>query len=85
MAIGVVAILTIRRIGEEAAAWIDLRFAKLTTLKRLTLQRPGAQHRRTESLFETVASRISQTLHVPRVAVLLGVDFYKPAYAIWGY
>jgi sigma-B regulation protein RsbU (phosphoserine phosphatase) len=36
-----------------------------------------------KSLLETVAARISQTLHVPQVAVLLGGDgLYRPAYAM---
>jgi sigma-B regulation protein RsbU (phosphoserine phosphatase) len=36
------------------------------------------------SLIETVAARISETLHIPRVAVLLGgvVGPYRPAYAL---
>ena len=35
------------------------------------------------SLLETVAARISETLHVPQVAVLLGgAGFYRPAFAM---
>jgi len=36
-----------------------------------------------KSLLETVAARISETLHVPQVAVLLGgAGFYRPAFAM---
>jgi sigma-B regulation protein RsbU (phosphoserine phosphatase) len=85
IAIGVVAVLTIRRAGDRLRAWIDRRFFREAYDTEQVLTELSDQvHSIIEpkSLLETVASRISQTLHVPRVAVLLGGDLYKPAYAM---
>jgi sigma-B regulation protein RsbU (phosphoserine phosphatase) len=85
LVIGVAAIFTIRRIGEKLRAWIDLRFFREAYDTEQVLTDLSDQVRtivEPKSLLETVASRISQTLHVPQVAVLLGGDFYKPAYAM---
>ena len=85
LVIGVAAIFTIRRIGEKLRAWIDLRFFREAYDTEQVLTELSDQVRtivEPKSLLETVASRISQTLHVPQVAVLLGGDFYKPAYAM---
>jgi sigma-B regulation protein RsbU (phosphoserine phosphatase) len=85
IAIGVVAVLTIRRAGDWLRAWIDRRFFREAYDTEQVLTELSDQVRsivEPKSLLETVASRISQTLHVPQVAVLLGADLYQPAYAM---
>jgi phosphoserine phosphatase RsbU/P len=85
LAIGVAAIFTIRRGGDRLRAWIDRRFFREEYDTELVLTELSDQVRsivEPKSLLETVASRISQTLHVPQVAVLLGGDLYQPAYAM---
>jgi len=82
---GIGVIFTIRRGGDRLRAWIDRRFFREEYDTEQVLTDLSDQVRsivEPKSLLETVASRISQTLHVPQVAVLLGGDFYKPAYAM---
>ena len=84
--VGITAYFTIRRLGDGLRTWVDRRFFR---------ENYNAEHVLTElsdevrsmveprSLLETVAGRISQTLHVPQVAVLLsGGGFYQPAFAM---
>ena len=85
IAVGVVAVLTIRKVGDHLRGWIDRRFFREAYDTEQVLTDLSDQVRsivEPRSLLETVASRISQTLHVPQVAVLLGGDLYKPAYAM---
>jgi phosphoserine phosphatase RsbU/P len=83
---GITAYFTIRRLGDGLRTWVDRRFFR---------ENYNAEHVLTElsdevrsmveprSLLETVAGRISDTLHVPQVAVLLsGGGFYQPAFAM---
>jgi phosphoserine phosphatase RsbU/P len=83
---GVTAYFTIRRLGDSLRTWVDRRFFRenynaehmLTELSEevRSIVEPG-------SLLQTVAGRISATLHVPQVAVLLGGGgFYQPAFAM---
>ncbi len=85
LAIGAVAVFSIRRIGDRLRSWIDRRFFREAYDTEQVLTELSDQVRtivEPKSLLETVASRISQTLHVPQVAVLLGGDLYQPAYAM---
>ena len=85
IAIGLGAIFFIRRAGDHLRAWIDRRFFREAYDTELVLTELSDQVRsliEPKSLLETVASRISQTLHVPQVAVLLGSDIYQPAFAM---
>ena len=86
IAVGILAVFTIRRITERLGAWTDRRFFREAydaeqVLSELSDGVRGMVEAR--SLIETVAARISETLHIPRVAVLLGgVGPYRPAYAL---
>jgi sigma-B regulation protein RsbU (phosphoserine phosphatase) len=86
IALGLVAIFTIRRMTEKTGAWIDRRFFREVydaerVLAELSDGVRGMVDAR--SLIETVAQRIAETLHISRVAVLLGgAGPYRPAYAL---
>jgi len=86
IAVGLAAIFTIRRMTEKTGAWLDRRFFREAydaeqVLAELSDGVRGMVDAR--SLIETVAERISETLHIPRVAILLnGVGAYRPAYAL---
>ena len=85
MVVGVVAVFTVRRAGDRLRDWIDRRFFREAYDTEQVLTELSDEVRsmvEPKSLLETVASRISQTLHVPRVAVLLGSETYQPAYAM---
>ena len=74
IAIGVAMVFTIRRAGDRLRAWIDRRFFREAYDAEQVLTELSEQVRsivENRSL-ETVATRISETLHVPQVAVLLG-------------
>ena len=86
IAAGLLAIFTIRRMTETTGAWLDRRFFREAydaeqVLAELSDGVRGMVDAR--SLIETVAERISETLHISRVAVLLGGGGpYRPAYAL---
>ncbi len=86
IAVGLVAIFTIRRMTEKIGVRIDRRFFREAydaekVLAELSDGVRGMVDAR--SLIETVAERISKTLHISRVAVLLGGGGpYRPAYAL---
>ncbi|HZL68576.1 MAG TPA: SpoIIE family protein phosphatase [Candidatus Limnocylindrales bacterium] len=86
IALGLVAIFTIRSLTEKIGAWIDRRFFREAydaerVLSELSDSVRGMVEAR--SLIETVAERISETLHIPRVAILLnGVGAYRPVCAL---
>jgi phosphoserine phosphatase RsbU/P len=86
IALGIVAALSIRRLGERVRTWVDRRFFRETYNAEQVLTELSEQVRsmvEPKSLLETVAARISETLHVPQVAVLLGGGGpYRPAYAM---
>ena len=86
IAVGLLAIFTIRRLTERVGAWIDRRFFReaYDAEKVLSELSDGVRSMvDVHSLIQTVAERISQTLHIPRVAVLLGGGGpYRPAYAL---
>jgi phosphoserine phosphatase RsbU/P len=85
VAIGVTVALRVREGGERLRGWVDRRFFREAydadrILSELSEQVRGILDR--DALLETVARKISQSLHVERVAVLLrdgGV--FRPALA----
>jgi sigma-B regulation protein RsbU (phosphoserine phosphatase) len=85
IAIGLAAVFGIRHGGDRARDWLDRKFfreaydtdqvlSELSDSVRSMVEVP--------SLVATVAQRISETLHIPRVAVLLQGSDYRPAYAL---
>ncbi len=75
----------IPRLGERLRQWIDRRFFREAYNTDQVLSELSDQVRsmvETRPLIETVAARISNTLHIPQVAVLLGGEPYRPAYAL---
>jgi sigma-B regulation protein RsbU (phosphoserine phosphatase) len=87
-AIGLVvaAIWSLRKRAEQLRIWTDRRFFREAYNAEQVLSELSDQVRsivETRSLIETVAGRISETMHIPRIAVLLGgVGPYRPAYAL---
>jgi sigma-B regulation protein RsbU (phosphoserine phosphatase) len=86
IALGVTAVLIVRRMGGSLRTHIDRRFFREAYNAEQVLTELSEQVRSMvdlKSLLETVASRISETLHVPQIAVLLGAaDSYQPAVAL---
>jgi phosphoserine phosphatase RsbU/P len=84
--VGITAYFTIRRLGDSLRTWVDRRFFRENYNAEQVLTELSEEVRtitETKSLLETVAARISETLHVPQVAVLLGGGgFYQPAFAM---
>jgi sigma-B regulation protein RsbU (phosphoserine phosphatase) len=84
--IGIAAYFTIRKSGDRLRTWLDRRFFRENYNAENVLSELSEQVRsiiETKPLLETVAARISETLHVPQVAVLLGGGgFYRPAFAM---
>ena len=84
--VGITAYFTIRRLGDGVRTWVDRRFFRENYNAENVLTELSEQVRsitETKSLLETVAVRISETLHVPQVAVLLGGGgFYQPTFAM---
>ena len=77
---------SIPRVGERLRTWTDRRFFREAYDAEQVLSDLSDQVRsmvETRPLIETVAARISDTLHIPHVAVLLGGGgLYRPAYAL---
>jgi phosphoserine phosphatase RsbU/P len=86
VAIGLLAIFTIRRMVGRLRAWTDRRFFREAYNTEQILSELSDQVRslvESRPLIETVAARISETLHVPRVAVLLSSGgSFRPAYVL---
>ena len=86
IALGLGAIFVIRRVGDRAGEWVDRRFFREAYDAEQVLGELSDNVRsmvEVPSLLATVAERISQTLHIPQVAVLLGgAGPYRPAYAL---
>jgi sigma-B regulation protein RsbU (phosphoserine phosphatase) len=83
---GATAVWRISRRADKLRGWIDRRFFRETYNAEQVLSDLSDQVRsivETRPLIETVAVRISETLHIPQVAVLLGGSGpYRPAYAL---
>ena len=86
MAVGLAAVVTIRRLGDRLRIWVDRCFFREAYDAEHMLSELSEQVRamvEPKSMLETVAARISETLHVPQVAVLLGGgEMYLPAFAM---
>src|ERR1700674_57545 len=86
IALAAVAVWKMRERAEQLRNWTDRRFFREAYNAEQVLSELSDQVRsivETRSLIETVAERISETMHIPRVAVLLGgAGPYRPAYAL---
>jgi sigma-B regulation protein RsbU (phosphoserine phosphatase) len=75
-----------RRIGNRLRAWTDRRFFRDAYDSEVILSELSDKVRtifETQPLLATVSHRIAESLHVPRVAVLIdGSGPYRPAYAL---
>jgi len=83
---GLWAIFLLHGLMQRLATWVDRRFFRESYDAEKILSELGDQVRtivETQPLLETVARRIAESLHVPRVAVLLNSGApYRPAYAV---
>lgn len=83
---GIMLAFLIRRGGDSLMAWTDRRFFRDAYDAEQILSELGDRVRtmvETEPLLETVARRISESLHVPKVAILMaGETGYRPAHAL---
>lgn len=83
---GLWAIFLLHALMQRLATWVDRRFFRESYDAEKILSDLGEQVRtivETQPLLETVARRIADSLHVPRVAVLLNSGTpYRPAYAV---
>lgn len=86
IAAGISLMVLLGRAGRNLTSWMDRRFfreAYNTEVILTELSNSVAGFHDMRKLLETVTHRISQSLHVPRVAVLLEQgDRYKPAYTL---
>lgn len=84
--IGVTLIFTMRRLGERLAAWLDRRFFREAYNAEQILSDLSENVRsmvETRPLIETVAERISESLHVPRIALFMQNDgAYRAAHTL---
>jgi sigma-B regulation protein RsbU (phosphoserine phosphatase) len=83
---GAILVLTVGRFARRASQWMDRRFfreAYNSELILTELSNSVAGIRDTKKLFETIAHRIADSLHVRPIAVLLeNSGAYEPAYAL---
>jgi sigma-B regulation protein RsbU (phosphoserine phosphatase) len=86
IAIAITVGFAIPRLGNRLRTWTDRRFFREAYNAEQVLSDLSDQVRsmvETRPLIETVAARISETLHIPQVAVLLGSGGpYRPAFAL---
>ncbi len=86
IALGFGFVFYVRRLGDQLRAWTDRRFFREAYNAEIVLSELSDQVRgmvETRPLIETVATRLADILHVPRIAVLLGTNsVYRPAYAL---
>jgi sigma-B regulation protein RsbU (phosphoserine phosphatase) len=84
--LGAGAVWRMSRRADKLRDWIDRRFFREAYNAEQVLSDLSDQVRgivESRSLIETVATRISETLHIPQVAVLLGGSGpYRPAFAL---
>ncbi len=76
----------LRRAGNRLRSWVDRRFFREAYNAEQVLSELSDQVRtmvEPQSLLETVVARVSETLHVPRMAVLLNQgNPFRPVYAV---
>ncbi len=86
IALGVAAVALIQRFAIKVRAWIDRRFFREAYDAEQLLSELATKVRtmvETGPLLQTVAERVSDSLHIPRVAVLLnGGNTFEIAYAL---
>jgi sigma-B regulation protein RsbU (phosphoserine phosphatase) len=84
--LSIVFVFLIRIVAERLRAWTDRRFFREAYNAEQILSDLGEKVRtmvETGPLLETVARRISESLHIPRVALLLKENgAYRPAHAL---
>jgi sigma-B regulation protein RsbU (phosphoserine phosphatase) len=77
---------SLQRLGDHLLSWTDRRFFRDSYDAEQILSELGEKVRsivETQPLLATVAHRIAESLHVPRVAALIdGSGPYRPAYAV---
>lgn len=83
---GVALLLATRRLGDRLGAWVDRRFFREAYDVEQILSELSDSVRtmvETSPLLETVARRLSESLHVPRIVFLLGSgNALEPAHAV---
>jgi len=86
IALGVVLVIWLRRGAQFARKWIDRRFFRDAYNAEQILEALSDEVRsivEKRPLLERVATKIAESLHIPRVAVLLEEGgFYRPAFAL---
>ena len=86
IACGFILVLWIRKGATRVRAWTDRRFFREAYDTEKVLEGLSDEVRtmvETRPLLERVATRISESLHIPRVAVLLADGgSFRPAYAL---
>jgi len=86
ISVSFIAILWLRKLSGSVRVWVDRRFFRDAYNAEQILSGLSDEVRtivETEPLLERVAQRIAESLHVPRVAVLLeDGGWYRPAYAM---
>ncbi len=83
--VGLALLFGLRRLSESLMRWTDRRFFRDAYQAERILADLSENVRgivETRSLLETISERISASLHVPQVAVLIGGRPYRPAYAV---
>ena len=82
----VVVAIASRRFSDRLGRWVDRRFFREAYEADAILSELATKVRtivETQPLLETVASRIAESLHVPRIAILLDDgSAFRPAYAL---
>jgi sigma-B regulation protein RsbU (phosphoserine phosphatase) len=85
MGVGLIAILRLRQAGEKARAWVDKRFFREAYNAEQILSELSEHVRTildTRALLDTVARKLSESLHVERIAVMLRDGaWFRPALA----
>ena len=86
ISVGVLAVIWLRKAGERVRKWIDRRFFRDAYNAEQILEALSEEVRsivEKKPLLERVATKIAESLHIPRVAVLLEEGgAYRPAFAI---
>jgi len=86
ISLGMLAVIWLRKAGERLRRWTDRRFFRDAYDSEQILEALSEEVRsivERQPLLERVATKIAESLHIPRVAVLLEeAGFYRPAFAL---
>ena len=86
IALGVIGVFMIRVLADKIRIWVDRKFFREAYNAEQILSDLSEQVRtmvETKPLLETVSARISESLHVPQIALLLkNGNSFQPAYAL---